>query len=267
MDTFRKIPLPAIVAWLGFLLGACAGSREPHPTPNVTDLRMNTSTMRAENPGPQSRPTETALPTSSATVPSPTPSITPSSTEFVPFPVPIWADSVNLRAGPGYLFPVIRILRQGTLLRLKGRSPGGEWFYAENPDAIHGWVFGMLLDQDPRLAEIPFREPQNAELLRGFVADADGIPIQGVSFSVSKGTGPSAPTNVVHTDASGEFFSFLPPGSDGAWTVTHTGIACASNVWQGDGCAEYKNGYQGLVDPHAVVVMLPSADPLVFLWT
>jgi hypothetical protein len=266
MTNFRKIPPPVIAACLGLLLSACTGSRESYPTLDVTELRISISTMPTELSDPQSAPSETAFPTPPATLSPPTPSATSSPTPFVPFRVSIWADNVNLRADPGYLFPVIRILRQGTPLRLKGRSPGGEWFYAEGPDEIHGWVFGMLLDQDPRLAEIPLREPQNVQLVRGYVADADGIPIQGVSFSVSKGTGPSAPTNVVHTDASGEFFSFLPPGSDGAWTVTHTGIACASNVWQGDGCATYKTGYQGLVDPHTVVVVLPYADQLVFFW-
>jgi hypothetical protein len=259
--------VPNAAACLCVLLYACSGTRISNPTVNGTEMQITALTSCAVAPGYEIEAAETAPPTPTATLEPPTPTLPPSPTAFAAFPVSIWADNVNLRTNPGYLFPVIRILRQGTPLLLTGRAPGGEWYFAEDPDGVEGWVFGLLLDLDPRLAEVPIREPRGVQVLQGRVRDANGIPIQGVSFAVSQGTGPKAPTNVVHTDPSGVFFSFLPPESGGTWTVTHTGIACKSNVWKGDGCDSYKNGYRGLIDPPSLEVVLPHADPLEFLWT
>jgi hypothetical protein len=246
------------------LLSACARAPEPYPTLNGTELPNSLYTACFAAPGSHQGPSETPFPTVTETPPPPAPTNT--ATPFLPFSVAVMVENVNLRSNPGYLFPVIRILRQGTILRVSGRSPGGEWFYAAAPDGLEGWVFGMLLDADARLPEVPLRVPLNALTLQGRVLDGRAIPIQGVVFGVMKGSGPNAPVNTVVTDSSGMFYSFMPVGSNGKWTVTHTAIACLSNVWQPGGCESYKPEYQGLVEPPSVEITLPHDGLLMFTW-
>lgn len=204
--------------------------------------------------------------------PTNTPSIMPSSTPpptanlFVPFSASVWADNVNVRANPGYLFPSLRLIAQGTSLTILGKSPGGEWMYARIPDGTTGWVFTQLVQSDVDLQAVPVVEPQGVQLIKGRVVDNQGTPIQGVGFSILQGEGEQPPTNRALTDSNGEFYSFMPLSASGGWKVVHDSIACKSNVWKGDSCSYYKEPYKGVVEPQTVVVTLPQTSLLEFLW-
>jgi hypothetical protein len=256
----------AFVPGLAIILLLCACVAEPEPHPAAGDPGKEFRTLTASPAAPTSDRAATDLASATATETPPPSAPTGTPAPFVAFSIPTSVDNVNLRANPGYLFPVLRILRQGSLLRISGRSPGGEWFFATAPDGVEGWVFGFLLEPDPRLAEAPIRAPQNVQALIGRVLDVRAIPIQGVAFSISKGSGPKAPTNTVVTDPDGTFYSFLPPDSSGVWTIAHVGIACVSNVWMNGGCESYKNGYKGSVDPPSMEIPLPHESELMFTW-
>jgi SH3-like domain-containing protein len=217
----------------------------------------------------------TMIPISSETLqpdPTNTPSIMPSSTPFptetpfVPFSASVWADNVNVRTNPGYLFPSLRLIAQGTSLTILGKSPGGEWMYARIPDGTTGWVFAQLVQSDVDLQAVPVIEPQGVQLIKGRVVDLQGTPIQGVGFSVLQGDGDQPPMNHILTDSNGEFFSFMPLSASGEWNVVHDSIACKSNVWTDDTCSYYKDPYKGVVEPQSVVVTLPQTNILEFLW-
>jgi len=224
---------------------------------------------------PVTTATSTGLPVQIATEPAApieTPSVTPTetaaptATAFVPFTVSVWADNVNVRTNPGYLFPAIRLLAKGSNLTILGKAPGGEWLSARMPDGKQGWVFAQLIQSDADLQAVPVIEPKDVQLIKGRVLDSAGTPIQGVGFTVVQGSADHPATNTVLTDASGEFYSFIPPSARGQWTVTYNAIACKSNVWADNSCSTYKNPYRGTVEPQSVSVSLPATDALEFIW-
>jgi len=236
------------------LITAGCSSTGPSAVPPAIPARSETSTALPI-------PTETLTP-----VPSETPSITPSSTPFAPFTVSVWADNVNVRTNPGYLFPSLGLLSKGTTLTLLGKAPGGEWMAVRTPKGQRGWVFAQLIQSDVDLQSVPVIEPQDVQLIKGRVQDSAGTPIQGVGFAVAQGGGDRPQTNTVLTDANGEFYSFMPLTARGSWTVTYNAIACKSNVWADNSCSTYKDSYRGMVEPQSMRVTLPPSGTLEFLW-
>jgi uncharacterized protein YraI len=235
----------------GLLLSACALAATPEPTATPTTTASPTAT---ENPTPTEAPT-------------PAPTETPTATPFVPFEVTVASgNAANLRAGPGYLFLVLRVLQPGSKLQVLGRARGDEWFYVQVNNFVKGWVFGKLLRQNEELRNAPVVEPAGVKIIAGEVRDAAGTPIRGVVFNVTWRAKPEAPGNVVVSDADGKFYSYMPLSASGVWTVTYSGIACDSNVWKDSECKAYKEGYTGNVDPPAQDVRLPQQGLLTFTW-
>jgi uncharacterized protein YgiM (DUF1202 family) len=215
-----------------------------------------TATVAAAAPTPAIFPSLPALtPTSSA---SPTP--------FTPFNVKPGVDNLKVRMNPGYLFDALIMVQQTDTLTVLGKAPGGEWMNIQTEGGVEGWVFAELLKSAVNLEQVPVREPKEVILIKGRVLDAFGTPIQGVGFEIKQGTETDTPTNIVLTDANGDFYSFLPAGSSGTWTVTQTAVACKSNVWSDSTCATYKAGYTGTVEPQTLTVSLPQGSPLAFTW-
>ncbi len=246
----RLIP---IILTLALAASACALPVVSTPTPILTATQAPSDTPLPPSETPSLTP-----------VPSPTQTFTPS--PFAPFMVTTGAANVNLRSEPSYLFPVLRIMPEGTPLTVLGKAPGGEWFRVKNSEDIFGWAFGMLLQSGPDLQAVPVIEPTDVRLLRGRVTDSSGTLIRGVSFNISQGSGNGEKRNTVLTDAEGVFYSYMPMNVSGTWTVGVNGITCDSNVWQDTICANYKPGYQGEVEPNCIDVMLPSDDILEFKW-
>ncbi len=244
-----------LVSLLGGLLSACR-SQKAQPT----------ATLAPTLPPPPTA-TRTPLPTPTlppTPIPSPTPTLAPSPTPFVPFDAAAAVDNVNLRENPGYLFKVLAKVKQGTPLKVTGRSPGGEWILVQAPNDAQGWVFNQLLEQGKDYGAAPLVQPQNVQLLQGKVVDQQGNPVSGIQFMILQGGGTSPTRNDAMTDADGNFYAFMPPDSAGTWQVAYTAIACTSN--QMDENCNSKNGVSGNVDPLAVTINLPHSDPLVFVW-
>jgi len=228
--------------------------------PTLTPAKTSTSFQ-------PSAPSETQRPVTTETLTvKPTEIPEPSATPFVPFKASVWADNVNVRTNPGYLFPAVRLLPKTTDLTILGKAPGGEWIFARTPDGTAGWVFAQLVESSNDLQAVPVVQPQDVQLIKGQVKDSSGTTIQGVGFSVVQGTGDHPPTNTVLTDLNGEFFSFMPSNALGEWTVSYVAIACKSNVWSDASCGNYKYPYRGLVEPQSTVVSLPQTGVLEFIW-
>jgi Bacterial SH3 domain len=243
----------------GLLIQACSlPGQSVAASSTPVDVVVPTSLPTSREP---QQPTATFTPTIMA---SSTP--IPTATPFSPFSASVWADNVNVRTNPGYLFPSLRLIAQGTSLTILGKSPGGEWMYARIADGTTGWVFTQLVQSDVDLQAVPVVEPQGVQLIKGRVVDFQGLPIQGVGFSILQGERDQPPTNRALTDSNGEFYSFMPLSASGGWKVVHDSIACKSNVWTDDSCSYYKEPYKGLVEPQSVVVTLPHTSILEFLW-
>jgi hypothetical protein len=247
-----KRPTGFLTLLIALGLSACALAATPEPTATPSPaLPTATKTEVPPTPTVTATPSETLLPTS---------------TPFLPFEIVVArTDAANLRAGPGYLFLILKVLKPGTTALLLGRSPGSEWFFVQVNDSLKGWVYGKLLNLDDNLLRAPIVEPENAGQVRGRVQDAAGTLINGLIFTVRLSSSPDSPIDVVSTDPSGEFYSFLPY-SGGVWTVTFKEADCSSIVWYDKECNYYKKGYSGIVSPPSRAVRLPQDGILEFTW-
>lgn len=67
---------------------------------------------------------------------------------------------VNLRAGPGTRFAILRVLGAEEQVAVLGKAPAGDWFQVRTMRAQEGWVLGTLLVFDTPLGEIPIVQPK-----------------------------------------------------------------------------------------------------------
>jgi uncharacterized protein YgiM (DUF1202 family) len=169
-----------------------------------------------------------------------------------------------VRANPGYLFPIIQNVAQGTEFLVLGRSPGGEWILVKSAQGREGWVFAKLLDNEAELQFAPIIQPSNVQLVRGQVQNEIGDPISGIQFALTQGDTPDDPRTDAMTDESGTFYAFIPSSARGSWAVSYTAIACTSNTMD-RGCS-CLGGICGDVVPQSITITLPQTGPLVFTW-
>jgi hypothetical protein len=173
-------------------------------------------------------------------------------------------DNLNLRSNPGYLFPALLMMQKDTSLLVRGQSPGGEWISVQMPSNESGWVFAKLLVSDHPLDLIPFIQPENVQLVKGHVVDANNQPVTGVQFAITQGQGTNAPRNDAMTDAIGDFYAFMPLTASGEWYVSYVAIACTSNLM--DANCNWKSGVVTQPDPVGISITLPLASTLEFPW-
>jgi uncharacterized protein YgiM (DUF1202 family) len=238
-----------------WLLTACALAPSAAPT-------FLPATKTPLPPPKPPTPTATALPTV-----TPTATFTTTETPFAPFAAAINTQDVNLRAGPGYLFPVLRILHEGETVSILGKAPGGEWFQVRTQEDIEGWIILWLLNANTDLQEAPVIEPRNVLLIRGRLRDQRGTPMRGIVFTAARSRDQAARGNNALTDANGGFYSFMPLDAAGDWMVFNSGISCNSNAWKDARCTAYKDYYRGVVEPESQSITLPSTEVLEFTWT
>jgi len=223
------------------LLSACAAAApEPTATPNPTET-------------PQ--PSQTPEPTATST-------LTPEPTEFVYAPVDakLTVSDVNMRLNPGGLFGVKQLLARDTIVKVLGKSQGGDWFFVETPAGSQGWVYGALLEMQGDSGPAPVITTSETQLVTGQVLDESGQPVSGIQFSLTQDT--SLTTAV--TDAQGNFYAYFPDSSSGMWAVVYTAISCTSN--QMDENCNCLNNVCKSVSPSALNVILPQSTDLTFTW-
>jgi len=210
---------------------------------------------------PMATGTATLSPT--PTIPPP-PTITPSPTPYVPFHATAMVNNLLLRTNPGTLFPALRMMQKDTSLLVLGQSPGGEWISVQTPTNESGWVFAKLLESDQPLDLIPFIQPENVQLVKGHVVDANNQPVNGIQFAITQGQGTDAPRNDAMTDANGDFYAFMPLTASGEWYVSYVAIACTSNKM--DANCNYLGGKVGQSEPVGTFITLPLTSTLEFTW-
>ena len=219
-------------------------------------------TLTAQPTRPLPTLTGTPLPTSTL-MSTPTDASPPAVTTRQPLYVKTSAQNVNLRTLPGTLFPVSRVMPQGTRLQVLGLSPGGEWVYILNDEGINGWVGIRVVDEFPAEG-FPTVEPADVERLIGRVLDPNGLPVSGIGFAIEQQTASKSLRTDAITDASGTFYAYLPLSASGLWTVTQVAVSCTSNTM--DANCNCLNGICGTSYPESASVSLPATEPLPFTW-
>jgi len=169
-------------------------------------------------------------------------------------------ENLNLRTNPGTLFPVSRVMRKGTQLRMLGRAPGGGWLYVMNDESIAGWVQSIFLDFSHDGPPLPVVEPKDVLLIRGWVLDGSGAPVSGIGFAVVQGSNRTD----AFTDETGTFFAYLPLTVKGNWEVGYMSVACTSNTM--DASCTCIPGKCGKPVPGVITVVMPQNIDLGFTW-
>jgi hypothetical protein len=241
---------------LALVLSGCTRSAA---TPDTPDLVLPTVTPAL--PGLPSVTPAVVMPTVALLS---TPTVAPTAGVFSPFEVKAGTNNLNVRTGPGKLFPALMMVNQGDFLKVFGISPGGEWLDVETASGARGWVFLTLIEMEADFSSVPQVEPGNVVKITGQVLDGQGVPIKGVQFAFVQGSGRTD----AQTDDTGWYYAFLPSGSRGSWDVSYVAIACDSNVWVDTACSSYKPGYIGTTDPNVLTITLPLVPegPLNFTW-
>jgi hypothetical protein len=245
---------PVLLTLLAAAVAAACSTSAAEPTATATEIP---ATSTATPP-----PVVPAVPTVVPTV-----TVGPPATPFMALTVTTAVDNVLLRENPGYLFRQLAVLKQGTPLLVMGRSPGGEWLFCQTPDHRAGWVFAQLIaagSADVQAAPVIW--PASAEVVVGMIRDRAGVPISGIQFSLIQGSGINSPRNDAMTDASGQFYAFMPADASGTWTVSYTAVSCKSNTM--DASCNCIGGKCGMPDPLSTDIALPrvSGDTLQFTW-
>jgi hypothetical protein len=222
-------------------------------------LPSDTSVPATEKPSATIEPTATLEPSL-----TPTNTEVPSPTAFTAFTARVWANNVNLRTNPGYLFSVSRVLEEGAEFSVMGKSPGGEWLFVKRPDNVTGWVYTILVESDHDLKAIPVIQPTGVQTVTGRLLTTSGEPINGVKFAITQGSGTNAPRNDAVTDSDGLFIAFMPSGASGEWMVSFTSISCTSIVYDPD--CNNRPEYAGTVVPESQMITLPYTGELAFTW-
>jgi uncharacterized protein YraI len=166
----------ALLALMVAVLGAGACSSPPQPTltptqppaPATEDVapaltqaaalaaqaaaKVTEAAVRstAEAATRAAQPTATLIPTA-----TPPPSPTPTATPRPAITARVATDTLNVRGGPGTLYPKQAELRQGDRLTVLERDADGKWLRVRTPDGNEGWVSAELTDLGSAIAGVP----------------------------------------------------------------------------------------------------------------
>ena len=113
----------------------------PPPTSNLSNLPKY-------DPDLYQTATKTAIP---SWTPTATKTITPSST---PIFGSVKSLTLNLRAGPGIGYRILKILQMEEIITLIARNDLNNWIMIETADGDLGWVSAFLVDHDYELSQL-----------------------------------------------------------------------------------------------------------------
>jgi uncharacterized protein YraI len=189
--------------------------------------------------------------------------LAPASTEATPsiLNITITAEGVNLRAGPGTLFPVKRMFAENTPVQAQGRAPGDDWIFVTT-EADTGWVsvdFTSLAGS-AQVKDLTVLGMDGVQVVHGRVVDSAGKPADGVDFAMVQGSGASERRLDAFSNQDGDFYLYLPADETGEWTVSMVGVECTSSIVD-VGCK-----YAGTFEPAEVQVSLPGKELIKFTY-
>jgi peptidoglycan/LPS O-acetylase OafA/YrhL len=118
-------------------------NEDPAPPPSP-----NTSQSTEATPNTESTPTP--LPPANPT--------TATATATVRVPDAVTNTGVNLRTGPGKVYPVIKVLARGEGLMLLGKLRGNGSYVVRTADGVEGWAFAAALTLNIDPANVPIVE-------------------------------------------------------------------------------------------------------------
>lgn len=160
MFTTRKFIQLITLAIIGlFFLAGCGVLNQSAPVNSPTPIMPIPTSSPDTNGIPQTGNQPTPIPPT-AVIPSPTQiPVTPTAipTQVVTNAT-VGIDNLNLRIGPGFGYPVLKMVNTGQHLALEGRSTDSLWLLVKLPDGSQGWVFGVYLLTSLDISSLPVKE-------------------------------------------------------------------------------------------------------------
>lgn len=152
---WRRLLITALTALL-WVIGSTACTVQisfaPTPTPSPTPTRPlrptftpTPATTRAASQGTPSLASPTPTPTDTPAPPTPTP------TPTVPGAIP--SRNMNVRQGPGTVYPVIGAARAGQVYEITGKNPRGDWWQIDY-NGRAGWLYAPLTETQGNVTQV-----------------------------------------------------------------------------------------------------------------
>ncbi len=146
------------------------------------------------------------------------------------FPAKVAVSVINLRTGPGTAHDVLGKFAQDADIAVIGKAQGDEWVLVETPNGQIGWMILVFLTLDTPVEELPTLPVTYSMIVHGSVKDASGTPVDKVLIAVYQQTVAGELRSDDLTDSNGEFYAYLPYGSQGKFSVQIVGVDCASSI-------------------------------------
>ncbi len=219
----NKILIPIII--FTAILTGCASQGKTPSTPTVVALAENipTATRTPMPPTPTAIPAATATATATPLPPLPTraPIILPTETPTPPpaaqsasgaknqTPVAtILAPALNVRNGPGIIYPAIDTLAQGESVEITGINFTGEWYRVARAGKTIGWISASpkYVDTIPAAIDVPQIAAPPAPTIGGkmviqpetggdfYLVNPDGSGLQRLSGGIDPALSPDGTT-------------------------------------------------------------------------
>ncbi len=244
----NKILFPLLIA--SVLLAGCSMLVSVESTPTAT------STTAALQPTETQQPTNTPEPTN-----TPQPTFTPTTAVYRQLNAVVSVQSLNIRLGPGSVFPLVTARLENTPLYVIGLALGDEWVLVRTPDNLMGWAKAEYIDIDGSIESLPYIQPQDAMLIQGRVEDIDGKAIPGVDIAIHQGSSAGEVRTDAFSDEAGNFYAFIPATSSGTWRVEIVGVLTTSWIMATD--QEFTDNFQTMI----IDTSVPPEIALTFIYT
>lgn len=153
-----------VLAFWALVLTGCGGTTTAPGANSATAINTPATAPSAT----MAPPTATSAPTTAATIAptaTPTPPATPTATPLPtdtpspsPTPAPaasVTGDSINVRSGPGTIYPVVGKAAKGESLPVIARNQDGSWLEVELKDGKRGWVATKLMQSSVPTESLP----------------------------------------------------------------------------------------------------------------
>ena len=221
-----------IIAILAVLLLAAAGCSYPENSPektqqNAASLIYTAAALTAESGNPTPA-TSTPMPVPTEDVPAPT------NTPAYLVQVPVTLNGLNLRSGPGLLYPSLGTFAEGTPVLTLGMVSDGSWIKVRAPlssgGSVDGWMFAEFLDLSALNTTLPVEEFPANNTIQGTVADLEGNPIRSVRVAAFIQTDSGEQRDEATSNRDGEFFIYLPAGLAESARMEIVAVNCSSNI-------------------------------------
>jgi uncharacterized protein YgiM (DUF1202 family) len=231
----------------------------------LTSCAAPTSQPAASSVPPtvQESPTETQIP-SDTQEPTLTPVVTEEvmqNTTIQAFPGKVAVEVINLRTGPGTAHDVLGKYAKDASVTIIGKALGDGWLLVETPAGQWGWMIAEFVTMDVPISTLPVITVSYSVIVHGKVTNADGTPVNSVTIAVYQQTVSGELRSDDATDENGEYYIFLPNGSQGRFSVAVVGVGCDSSI------VDSECKYAGKFDANGIAeITLPSSEAVNFIY-